>query len=311
MVGTARQAGGESPRPWRLLEVSLVILGGNSLLVSYLLPRLQRNELGALVVARRPVAVPDGFGFLERDILDSQGWAPPPGAVVISALPLPVLVRALGGLSGVHAIIAIGSTSRFSKHESADPAERQIARALEDAETALIAWARDHDVRCTILRPTLVYDGIGDRNVARMAGLIRRFRMLLLARPATGLRQPIHADDVAKAIIGAIGNPAAQDRTFNIAGGEVLTYRAMAERVFAAQGATPRLLMLPVGWLRASFRLAHRCGLFKGQGFGSAVFERMNRDLVYDVAEGLEILDYRPRRFEPAPGLQAASDVAG
>ncbi len=280
--------------------MSLVILGGNSLIVSYLLARLQRRNRSALVVARRPVTVPDGFALLELDVLDRQGWSPPEGAVVISALPLPVLVLALPGLSGVHSIIAIGSTSRFSKHESADAGERQLAQALEDAETALIAWARDHAVRYTILRPTLVYDGAGDRNVARMARFIRRFRVLLLARPAKGLRQPIHADDVAAAIMGAVGNPAAQDRAFNIAGGEVLTYRAMAERVFVAQAVTPRLLLLPVAWLRASFRLARGWGLLKSQGFESAVFERMNQDLVYDVAEGLKILDYRPRPFKPA-----------
>lgn len=294
-----------------MLEVSLVILGGNSLIVSYLLPRLRRRNLSGLVVARRPVAASDGFAVLELDILDRRGWSPPEGAVVVSALPLPVLVRALGGLLGVGSVIAIGSTSRFSKHESADPGERAIAQALEEAEAALIAWARSNGARYTILRPTLVYDGARDRNIARMARFVRRFGMLLLARPAKGLRQPIHADDVAKAVIGAIGNPAAQDRAFNIAGGEVLTYRAMAERVFAAQAMRPRLLMLPVGWLRASFRLAHGCGLFKGQGFGSAVFERMNQDLVYDVAEGLEILDYRPRPFAPAAGPQAATDAAG
>ncbi len=286
--------------------MTLLILGGNSLIVSYLLPRLKRKDMAALVVARRLVEVPEGFCFLKLDISDTQDWAPPEGAVVISTLPLPVLIRTLPRLFGVRSVIAMGSTSRFSKGNSADPHERASAQALEQAEAALAAWCGRNDVRYTILRPTLVYDGIRDRNIAPMARFIRRFRVLLLARPAAGLRQPIHADDVAKAIIGAIGNAAAQDRAFDIAGGEVLTYRAMAERIFAAQRIKPRLLMLPVTLLRLSFRLAQMCGILRERGFGSSIFQRMNEDLVFDIANGLDVLDYDPRRFEPrtaaAPG---------
>ena len=97
-----------------------------------------------------------------------------------------------------------------------------------------------------MLRPTLVYDGFSDRNIARMIRLVRRTRVLPIARPRPGLRQPIHADDIATAILGALDNPRAAGRAFNIAGGEVLTYRAMAERVFRSQGLTPRFVVLPV-----------------------------------------------------------------
>ena len=288
--------------------MSIVILGGSNLIASYLLPRLEGAGRTALVVARRPVEVPDGFTFVKLDVLEAREWAAPKGATVISVLPLSVLVKMLPQLAGVHAIIAIGSTSRFSKAASADPHERAVAEALEQAEAALAAWSARSGVRQTILRPTLVYDGVADRNIARMARLIRRFGVLVLARPANGLRQPIHADDIAKAIMGAIDNPAAEGRAFNIAGGEILTYRAMAERVFAAQGMRPRLLMLPVTWLQASFRLGQMCGMVREQGFGSSVFRRMNQDLVFDTADGLEILNYAPRRFEPRPlvGTEAA-----
>ena len=121
-----------------------------------------------------------------------------------------------------------------------------------------------------MLRPTLVYDGRADRNVARMIRLARRARVLPIARPSSGLRQPIHVDDVAKAILGALDEPRAQDRAFDIAGGEVMTYRAMAERVFESQGLRPRFLVLPVPWLRLAFGLAARIGIVRETGFGSA-----------------------------------------
>jgi len=162
-----------------------------------------------------------------------------------------------------------------------------MARCAEDGTPA------------TILRPTLVYDGMDDRNVARMIRVVRRYRVLPIARPSHGLRQPIHADDVAKAILGAIDNPDGAGRAFNIAGGEVLTYRAMAERVFRSQGLPPRFIVLPVSWLRRAFGLAAKIGIVRETGFGSAVFARMNQDLVFDNAEGLRVLGYAPRGFEP------------
>lgn len=287
-------------------DADLVILGGGNLIATYLLRRLAAQDLGALVMARRPVEVPPGCGFLLLDALNAGDWAAPEHATVVSILPLAALIRMLPHLSGAGSIIAIGSTSLFSKARSADPRDRQAARSLAEAEAALTAWCTDHGIHYTILRPTLVYDGSGDRNVARMARFVRRFHVLPVAKPASGLRQPIHADDIAKAILGAVGNPTAQDRAFNIAGAEILTYRAMAERVFAAEGRKPRFLELPVAWLEAIFRLGARCGLVRETGISSSVFQRMNEDLVFDTAEGLAVLDYRPRRFEPGrPPAQA------
>jgi hypothetical protein len=67
----------------------------------------------------------------------------------------------------------------------------------------------------------------------------------------------------------------------------------MAERVFIALGQKPRFLMLPSNFLQTGFR---------------AISQRMNEDLVFDVAEGLKILDYQPRPFKPEfPGYAAAS----
>ena len=285
------------------LRGPVVLLGGTNLISAYLMPRLRAAGYETLVLARRPMEVPEGFRFQRLDFLEDEPWALPAKAVVISVLPLAVLAGALPRLTGARAIIAIGSTSLFSKTASDDENERATARKLERAESMVMRWCAQEGTPATILRPTLVYDGFEDRNIARMIRVVRRCRILPIARPSSGLRQPIHADDIAKAILGAIDNSAAQDRAFNIAGGEVLTYRAMVERVFESQGLQPRLLLLPVPWLRGAFALAARFGLLRETGFGSAVFERMNQDLVFDAAEGLDVLDYRPRRFEP-PGVE-------
>ena len=277
----------------------VVVLGASNMIATGLMERLAAAGVPTLAVARRELSLPAGVESARVDFEAEEPWTVPPGAAVVSILPLALLASALPRLEGARSIIAIGSTSLFSKADSDDAKDRATARKLERAEAALANWCGREGVAWTVLRPTLVYDGFSDRNIARMIRLVRRTRVLPIARPSSGLRQPIHADDIATAILGSLDNPRAAGRAFNIAGGEVLTYRAMAERVFRSQGLVPRFIVLPVSWLRFAFGLAARARLVRETGFGSAVFARMNQDLVFDVADGLEILGYAPRSFEP------------
>jgi nucleoside-diphosphate-sugar epimerase len=173
-----------------------------------------------------------------------------------------------------------------------------FAENLELAENILKPWCMKYGKVYTLLRPTLIYDGLRDHNISRIARVIRRSGTFPVAAPASGLRQPIHADDVAKALANAMGNANVYNRSFNIAGGEVLTYRRMVETVFQAMGLKPRLLMLPTMLLQRAFQLAVKIGFLREKAFGFEVFKRMNEDLVYDSEEGLRLLDYTPRKFE-------------
>jgi len=253
-------------------DIPLVILGGSAFVGRCFMRRLSASGLRAEAVSRRALDVPEGFTAIQADLNSPGDWKPPPGAVIVSFLPLWILTGFLTRFSGASAIVAVGSTSRYAKAESSDAHERSIAELLLDAEAALEAWARKNGVGWTILRPTLVYDCKNDKNITRMARFIRRWRFLPLAAPAKGLRQPIHADDVVGAALACLDNPAASGKAFNISGGEVLSYREMAERVFTALGQKPRFVMLPVNFLKFAFKAAAWAGLADGSNFSAAVF---------------------------------------
>lgn len=296
------QAGRAAEPAARGAEISasrpLVLLGGTNPVARCLIARLAAAGRTATVVARRPLALPEGFA-LQRVDVEAGTWAAPAGSAVVSILPLAVLARCLPVLGGAVQIVAISSTSLTSKAEAQDAGDRAIAARLAAGEAALQAWCAERAASWTILRPTLVYDGIGDRNIARMARLVRRFGLLPIAAPASGLRQPVHADDVAQAILAALERPAAAGRILTLTGGETLTYRAMAERVFRAQGRRPRVLGLPVPWLAAAFTLATRLKLLRKDGVSASAFARMNEDLVFDRAEAEAVLGFAPRPFTP------------
>jgi nucleoside-diphosphate-sugar epimerase len=167
-------------------ETPLIILGGNGPSGSYLMRRLAAAGLTAAVVSRRPFDAPQGFTKLLVDLNNRGEWRAPVGAVIMSLLPLWVLTEFLPGLAQIKAVIAVSSTSRFSKTNSNDLHERSIAEKLATAEDTFQRWAESNGVLWTLLRPTLIYDGKTDRNVTRMARFIRRWHFLPIATPADG-----------------------------------------------------------------------------------------------------------------------------
>lgn len=277
----------------------LIILGGNGAAGEYLMHHLAEANRTATVISRRPMNAPKGFTELLTDLNKDLAWAAPDGATVISFLPLWILTTFLPRLTKANALIATGSTSRFSKTNSGDAHERGVAEKLEHAEQELQKWSEEKGITWTVLRPTIIYDCKSDKNITRMARFIRRWHFLPLASPANGLRQPIHTDDVAKAAFLCIDNTAAANKAFNISGGEVLTYRAMVERVFLALGKPPRLLPLPTRFLQSCLRAVAKLGLLQSSNFSAEVFLRMNQDLVFEVADGLKAIKYQPRSFKP------------
>lgn len=201
--------------------------------------------------------------------------------------------------TGARRIVALSSTSRFTKQLGAasdDPSEHAVAQRLEAAEAQLMQWADANHIEWVILRPTLIY-GLGrDKNLTQIARFIRWFGFFPLLGDAQGLRQPIHADDVAAAAWAALGSAAAAGRAYNISGGETLTYRDMVARVFVAQGRRPRFIQVPLVFFRLGVTCLRRFPRYAH--WTVAMAQRMNRDLVFDHSEAERDLGFKARAFE-------------
>jgi nucleoside-diphosphate-sugar epimerase len=170
-----------------------------------------------------------------------------------------------------------------------------VAQTLADAEAAFIAACEHNGVAWTLLRPTLIYLEGRDRNVSRLAGLIRRLGVLPLAGRGYGLRQPVHAEDLALGALAALAQPATHGRAYDLPGGETLSYREMVLRIFQALGRRPRVLALPPALWAFGFALAR---LFL-PGTTAAMGARMEADLTFDGSAAQTDFSWRPRRFCP------------
>nr|MCH9638999.1 NAD-dependent epimerase/dehydratase family protein [Betaproteobacteria bacterium] len=76
---------------------------------------------------------------------------------------------------GIKRIIILSSTSRFTKLDSSDRAEQNIAQQLTESENQVQAWADAHQIEWIILRPTLIYGYGRDKNITEITRFIYRF----------------------------------------------------------------------------------------------------------------------------------------
>jgi len=275
------------------------VVGATSLVGRRLLPRLAQAGIPVHAFTR---------GALPADAPDIR-WRPLDGGPVPGGTPITrwIVLAPIGSIDallpwlatlGAQRVVALSSTSRFTKTGSSESRERAMAEALMRGEQSLAQWAEARGVQWLVLQPTLIY-GLGvDRNISTIAGFIRRFGFFPVLGAAGGRRQPIHCDDVADACVRALQAPVS-GRAYPVSGAEVLSYRAMVVRVFEAMGRRPRVLAVPLPVFRAAIAVARLAPRLRG--WSPAMAERMNVDMVFAHDEAARDLGFAPRGFALEP----------
>jgi uncharacterized protein YbjT (DUF2867 family)/membrane protease YdiL (CAAX protease family) len=109
--------------------------------------------------------------------------------------------------------------------------------------------ARDSGLAWTIVRPGVIA-GPGDDFIANLAAMIRQAPVFPGPGGGRAPIQPVLVDDVAAAIVAAIGAPAAIGACIDVVGPERLALRAWVQRVSEALELTTVVVPAP-GWLLA------------------------------------------------------------
>jgi nucleoside-diphosphate-sugar epimerase len=279
------------------------ILGAKSLVGKFLIPLLVRDGRQVKAFSREAVAQKEeGIEWqqLDESFFSANTSADTIGIIELWICVAPIWVlpdyfRLLRGL-GARRVVALSSTSRFTKDDSSDHGERVTAQNLAEGELRLQAWASANDVEWVILRPTMIYGRGSDKNICEIARFICRFGFFPLFGSAKGLRQPVHAIDIAGACYAALERPEAANKAYFLAGGETLSYNDMVCRIFAALGLRPRLLHLPLWIFTVAMTLLRLLPDYRH--WTKEMAARMNRDLVFDNADAKRHLNFSPRKFE-------------
>jgi nucleoside-diphosphate-sugar epimerase len=278
---------------------SILVFGASGTVGDFLLPTLVARGERVLAVSRSTHANDDaGIEWLCGDLCAVM--PPLPQADIVFSLgPLDAFVAwfARAALAGAKRVVALSSMSAESKRDSIDPAERALSARLRDAEALLTQTARERGIACTIFRPTLIYGTGRDRSLAPIARFARRWRVLPVPRGADGLRQPVHAADLAAACAAAIANESTFAKVYELGGGERLRFDEMIARIAAGPPRIALVLPVPHALVRAGMRFA------RGHA-GAGALARMTEPLIADNTAAAADFGYAPRAF-------VAADVLG
>lgn len=284
------------------------ILGATSFVGECLLPLLIKQDVDIIAFSRKGKAQNINYGTtsgITWNKLDLVKDINQPGTEInnsiiewISLAPIMVLPEYLPMMinRGARRVVALSSTSRFTKKNSSDKLERSLATKFVNAEENFIKLAEQNDIKWTILRPTLIYGFAKDKNISEIIRFIQRFGIFPVFGSAQGKRQPIYIEDVANACYMTLDSVKANNQSYNISGGEILSYREMVERLFYYTGRRPRFLQLPISVFLFGIKLLGFLPKFKN--IGISMIERMNQDMVFDNKKAIQDFGFSPQLFE-------------
>lgn len=272
--------------------MTVLVSGGTSQIGRFLLPRLVAAQLPVVALSRHAQAPQPGVDWQVGD-MRALPFPQEPLQAIVSFAPLDAWGDWLARQDAAPAakIIVTSSMSVLTKQGSAQADEQALVALLQRGEHNLATQAERLGMQWTVLRPTLVYGAGVDRSLTPIVARARRTRLFPIPM-ARGLRQPVHADDIAQAVMAALRSDAAAGQTLQIGGGERLNYQQMFQRVRASMG----MFTLPVYLPGAALRLL-AATVPRARGPVS----RLGQDLVADNSALTRSLGVTPRAFQPTP----------
>ena len=276
-------------------QMSVLVLGASSQIGYFYLRRLQLMGRQVLAVSRRP-REDSADGLVQWLVADIQQLPAKVGLeAVVSFGPLVGLAAWLARLEVAPAskLVATSSMSVVTKRGSVVAAERDLVGCLAEGEQALREQCQRLGMRCTVLRPTIVYGAGRDRSLTPLARRAMRCRVFALPS-GSRWRQPVHADDIALAVERCLQRDLPEDLVLELGGGERISANQMFRRVHDALPARVLLLSVPGAVLRLA---ASALPAIRGP------VSRLSMDLVADNSRLTSLLGFEPRAFDLEPWM--------
>jgi nucleoside-diphosphate-sugar epimerase len=277
-------------------EARSLVIGGTGVVGGFIVEHLLRRGERPFVLSRSKREAP-GIEWLRGDLTEADSLTFPTFTTLYCTADAVLLANALPKAfnPSLKRLVAFSSTSVMTKQDTEIAAEREGLKKLADAEQQITEACERHGVEWTILRPTLIYREGFDGNITPLSRLIRRFGFMPLVGGAPGLRQPVHAEDLAIGAIAAATSPAAINKFYSLPGAETISYREMIGRIFDGLGLPRRTVSVPPLLWRMAFVLANP--LFPGANVAMGL--RMMKDMTFDATPAVRDFGWNPRAFHP------------
>jgi nucleoside-diphosphate-sugar epimerase len=276
--------------------MSSIIIGASGIVGGYIVDRLVLAGERPTAVSRTKRLAPD-VDWLQADLAKPETVEWPSATTLYCTVHVGLMADALPHLwtPALRRVVAFTSTSIVTKMNSELASERDSVRRWAEAEQRLIDTCTRLGVAWTVLRPTIIYDEGRDANITRLARLVTKLGFMPLAGSGSGLRQPVHAQDLAIGALAAAASPAAANRIYATPGTDTVSYREMIGRIFDGLQRPCRIISIPPWLWRTAFMLAKPFVANANVAMGN----RMAKDMIFDATPAVQDFGWTPRAFRP------------
>jgi nucleoside-diphosphate-sugar epimerase len=192
--------------------------------------------------------------------------------------------------NGVKRIVSVHTTGIFSKFRNASEEYMIIEKEIKEILTK-------NDIKMTILRPTMIYGDVCDKNMSKFIKMVDRFRIFPVIDHGKSLIQPVNARDLGKAYYDVLIMPVEKVKAEYILSGEKSITMLEAFKLISDNlGKKTIFVSFPLGF---GVFLAR---VLKGITLGKIDYiervQRMGEDRSFSHEEATAEFGYKPEPFE-------------
>jgi nucleoside-diphosphate-sugar epimerase len=283
-----------------MAKINLVLTGGTGLTGTLLLNHLANTSPGAEIHClvrptsdRTPLQHLNlNLGYLTGDSSTSETWdeilaqhKPETIIHIASIRHVPVILNSLRTARQNPRLIVIGTTGVYSQYN-------QYSKDYKAIEEQLTQYPGSH----CLLRPTMIYGSHRDKNLHKLIKFCDRYGFFPVFGSGHCLVQPIHADDLAKAILAVWQRPTLHG-TYDLSGGSIVTFRELLALVEKHLGKPVRPIYFPLNSGVWAATLAENILRAKSPVRREQIL-RLQEDKAYPHEAAQHDLDFFPRSLE-------------
>ncbi len=187
---------------------------------------------------------------------------------------------------GIKRTIFVSTTGIFTKLNNKSKSIRL------DAEDQI----KKSDLNYTIIRPTMIFGSIGDRNIVKLISWIHRFPVIPVFNKGNAIQQPIFVQDLAWAIVSSFESNKTINKTFNIAGSRPITFNEMIDEI--SKVFKKKVLRISINAKIAIMIIFILKTLKFKLPISEEQIKRVVEDKKFSNEQAFKLINFKPREFD-------------
>jgi nucleoside-diphosphate-sugar epimerase len=187
--------------------------------------------------------------------------------------------------SGIVRSIFVSTTGILTALNPDLKEERSLAE--EAVKKSGLSW--------TLIRPTMIYGHVGDRNMERLISWLKKYPVFLMPGGGKALQQPVHVDDLAEGIVRAWSKKISRKKIYTMSGKEPEQLLSVVQTIGKKLHRKIWMIPLPISpfvfMLRLYERLAYTPRIRADQ------IQRFSENKAFGHDLAREDLGFKPRSF--------------